>query len=1200
AQERVVETFHFALKPGGFLFLGSSEAIDGAGDLFAQFNKDYHIFQSRQVSARSYAIPESVHNFTLPQPRSISAYQEAENRAMERITFGDLHQRLLEQYAPPSLVVNEEYDIVHVSDRAGRYLSIAGGEPSQNLLKLIRPELRLELRAALYQAVQRKSAVELRSLKVSLENTEAETINLHVKPVLREDDIARGFILVVFEPTKARAEEQIVLSADEPVARQLEEQLIRLKTQLRNSIEQYEFQAEELKASNEELQAMNEELRSAAEELETSKEELQSINEELSTVNQELKVKIEETTLSGNNLQNLINSTDIGTIFLDRGFRLMFFTPAATHIFNLIQTDFGRPLTDITSRLDYKSLLEDAEAVMETLQSIEREVRTTEGKTFLMRILPYRTGEDRINGVVISFIDISTRKTAEQKLLFSESRLADELNVLNRLHDLSLELLTSPDLHTAAQKTLLVICRLVNASLGTLQLYQADMGGLQYAAEYGEDAEALAALPVIKEVFSPADALKSGKRLVVADFLLMREHPHKLKIVATGYRAAYTATLYSGGGQLAGVITIYFKYPHDPNDRELHAVDLYAAQAARFIERKQAEENLRASEQRFRILNDAVTQLIWANDEKGVANYFNQRWFEYSGLSFHESFGKCWEAIIHPDDAATSIQQWHKDLENGEVFDAEFRLRRQDGIYRWHIARNIPMKNNEGKITGWFGSATDIDDLKTAVQSLNESRERLRVTLESSTDFAIIAADKAGVITSWNKAAHYLLGFEEQEAIGQKTSIFFTPEDVANNMPAKEMMTAAEKGRAVDERWHQHKDGTRVFLSGVLSPMYNADELTGYLKVARDITAQKKYEEALKALEERYRIALASAAMGTWDWNIQEDSITWNEQYYQLMGLTPQNKPVTVAEFIQYVHPEDQELVTSRLQQAIRNTDIYHAEFRILQDKKEVRWMSGYGRAIGNGQTPATRMVGVMHDITERKKLEKEKEEFINIASHEIKTPLTSIKAYAELLQSMFEESSEEKHAQYMQKMNLQIDRLNDLISDLLDTTKVAEGQLPLKLQTFDLNELVAECADDLKHLSGQHRLVLRTGAIAAVTADRERISQVLVNLINNAIKYSPSGGDIEITTSGDTHFVTTSVTDHGVGIPADMQQKVFDRFFRVSNASGNTAPGMGLGLYISAGIVQRHGGTISVQSNECSGTTFSFTLPYKAKNQAN
>jgi two-component system CheB/CheR fusion protein len=411
----VAETFHFALNPGGFLFLGNSESVDGATDLYASYNRENHIFQSRHASQRNYPIPESVPNFQIDK-QNLAATPERENKPSERISFGDLHQQLLEQYAPPSVVVNEEYDIIHLTERAGRYLQIGGGEPTNNLLKLVKTELRLELRSALYQAVQRHSAVESKGLKVTIDK-EPETINIHVRPVLRDGDTARGFILVLFETsTEDYKKEEVLQASEQPVARHLEEELIRIKTQLRSSNEQHEFQQEELKASNEELQAMNEELRSAAEELETSKEELQSINEELRTVNQELKIKIEETSLTTNNLQNLINSTDIGTIFLDRSFRVALFTPAVRKIFNLIPADYGRPLSDITNRIGYQGFSNDAEAVIEKLTTIEKEVNTTDGHVFLMRMSPYRTNEDRINGVVITFVDITRRKETEQLL----------------------------------------------------------------------------------------------------------------------------------------------------------------------------------------------------------------------------------------------------------------------------------------------------------------------------------------------------------------------------------------------------------------------------------------------------------------------------------------------------------------------------------------------------------------------------------------------------------------------------------------------------------------------------------------------------------------------------------------------------------------------------------------------------------------
>lgn len=433
AQARVLEVLHFSLKQNGYLFLGASESVEGSTELFTVVSKEHHFFQARPAAAHTLLLPQ----IPLKPPSSLTIEKDKtpeQVRALERLSFADLHQRLLEQYAAPSLIVNEQYDIVRLSNRAGRYLQLVGGEPTYNLLKVIRPELRLELRTALYQAVNDRINVETPPLQVSTDEG-FEVVNVVVRPVVEINDGNRGFILVLFEPaTSEKAAVTEIAASTEPLAARLETELVHLKSQLRATVEQYEVQQEELRASNEELQAMNEELRSAAEELETSKEELQSINEELHTVNQELKVKIDELSLANNNFQNLMNSTNIGTIFLTRDLRVKQFTPSARDTFNLIVTDLGRSLTDITHKLKYNHLLDDLDIVLTNLQTIEREVETIDDRTYMMRISPYRTMEDRIDGLVITLVDVTDRARAVAKVRQAAEEL--EGRVSERTRDL--------------------------------------------------------------------------------------------------------------------------------------------------------------------------------------------------------------------------------------------------------------------------------------------------------------------------------------------------------------------------------------------------------------------------------------------------------------------------------------------------------------------------------------------------------------------------------------------------------------------------------------------------------------------------------------------------------------------------------------------------------------------------------------------
>ena len=439
AQTRVLDTFHFALLPGARLFLGSSESVEDGSRLFSVFDKKHRVYVQRPTPRAGLPVPsgpgtlalalETQHPTREAPVVAGSAFTQAAlsaNRAPRAIegrqaSWGELHLRLLEQLAPPSALVDSEYDIVHLSPNAGRFLHFSGGEPSRNLLRAVHPSLRIELRAALYQAAQTKTTAEVLDVPVELAGENA-LVSIRVTPA---NELGADLYLVTMQ-TQARA--PAVTDGDQastasraesdPVAQHLDRELERLKSHLRDTVEQYEASTEELKASNEELQAMNEELRSATEELETSREELQSINEELTTVNQELKSKVDELGHANSDMHNLMDSTAIATVFLDRELRITRYTPSAVKLFNLIPTDVGRPLTDLTTQLHYAELGDDALRVLERLVPIEREVGQADGSWYLARLLPYRTIEDHIAGVVLSFVDITERKRAEEVRLW--------------------------------------------------------------------------------------------------------------------------------------------------------------------------------------------------------------------------------------------------------------------------------------------------------------------------------------------------------------------------------------------------------------------------------------------------------------------------------------------------------------------------------------------------------------------------------------------------------------------------------------------------------------------------------------------------------------------------------------------------------------------------------------------------------------
>lgn len=419
AQLDVLRTFHFALRPGGYLFLGSSEAADSVSTLFTVVDKKARIYRANVAVRADAPVPMSASMQSLRMPVTVMQPQ-----GRRKFSFGDLHQRLVEQHAPPSVLVSRESDIVHLSDRAGRFLEYAGGEPSHNVIAAVRPELRLELRTAIFQALQTNHSVEARRVQLTRDGRNF-FVNMVARPV-HDAEANADFVLILFhevEDSMGEASDTPQKRQPDPIVSQLERELQRTKEQLQATIEQSETSTEELKASNEELQAINEELRSATEELETSKEELQSINEELVTVNAELKSKVEETGKINDDLQNLITANDIGTIFVDRNIRIKRYTPRAVDVFSIIPSDIGRSLLDITHRLDYPNLADDAAEAFDSLRLIEREVPSNDGRWYLARFLPYRTTEDRIDGAVLSFIDITSRMAAEARLREGERRM---------------------------------------------------------------------------------------------------------------------------------------------------------------------------------------------------------------------------------------------------------------------------------------------------------------------------------------------------------------------------------------------------------------------------------------------------------------------------------------------------------------------------------------------------------------------------------------------------------------------------------------------------------------------------------------------------------------------------------------------------------------------------------------------------------
>ncbi|MHB8762912.1 MAG: chemotaxis protein CheB [Deferrisomatales bacterium] len=432
-QKKLLPLFHYSLNPEGILFLGSAETAGGFPDLFSPIDPQAKLYRRRPstAAARAVEFPSSYTPFEDGELGAVRGVPRSPGGGLQELVDGVL----LREFGPPCVLVDERGDLLYVHGRTGKYLEPAAGKANLNLFAMAREGLRHPLWSAVQKAHEGREPVRCKGLRVKTNGTH-QLVDVTVKP-LEEPQALRGLLLVVFEEVAAprrRSRSRLAHAGggEAPPGRveELERELRQSREYLQTTQEEMQTSQEELKSANEELQSTNEELQSTNEELTTSKEEMQSLNEELISVNTEMQAKIEELSRTSNDMKNLLNSTDIATLFLDNDLNVRRFTPQTTRIIKLIPGDVGRPVTDLVSHLDYPGLAEDAREVLETLVVRERDAAATEGRWFQVRVLPYRTYENRIDGVVITFTDITVAKRLEQALRDAEQAAQRRIEAL--------------------------------------------------------------------------------------------------------------------------------------------------------------------------------------------------------------------------------------------------------------------------------------------------------------------------------------------------------------------------------------------------------------------------------------------------------------------------------------------------------------------------------------------------------------------------------------------------------------------------------------------------------------------------------------------------------------------------------------------------------------------------------------------------
>jgi two-component system CheB/CheR fusion protein len=409
-----VPLFHYSLRPGGALLLGSSETVGRAHSLFAPIHPRSRIYWRSQNAgaAERVVFPTQRRPGTTPTSQETALLHTSPPPANLQALADQL---LLQAHAPPAVLVNDAGDIVYISGRTGRYLEPAAGKANWNIHVMARPAIRAQLAVALRTALQTRTTVELHSLRLD-DTTTAAAIDITVQGIVQPQPL-EGMAMIVFRerPAAPRRRRRRAGTAGEPEPG-LAEELLRAREEIQALRQEMRASREELQAANEELQSTNEELQSANEELTTSKEEAQSMNEELQTINGELQSKLDDLALAQSDMQNLLNSTEIATLFLDEQFNVRRYTEQTARVIHLRESDIGRPLSELASTLLYPELDADMKETLRTLAISEKQIATTDGHWFSVRIMPYRTLANVIQGVVITFVDITAAKELEARL----------------------------------------------------------------------------------------------------------------------------------------------------------------------------------------------------------------------------------------------------------------------------------------------------------------------------------------------------------------------------------------------------------------------------------------------------------------------------------------------------------------------------------------------------------------------------------------------------------------------------------------------------------------------------------------------------------------------------------------------------------------------------------------------------------------
>lgn len=790
-QKKVLSLFHYGLKPEGYLFLGPSESVSIAPDLFRAYDSVHRIFQRKEtvITKPSLIYPltdvERTHTLHSTTHRNPPLEIPPVRKFFENTIISD--------YATPAVLVDAQDNIVCTSGKVSRYLELPAGALDVHIVNMAIKSLRADLRATLFRA--RRSHEPVLHCGVTADfGSQTQKIDLIVRRFL-EMGPESDFFLILFqpiqepEPKREKPTSHSNHDVNDVIHQHLEQELRETKERLQSTIEELEGSNEELKSSNEELQSMNEELQSSNEELQTSKEELQSLNEELETVNQELKTKITELDKTYSDLENLFESTQIATIFLDKEFRINRYTPAATEIFRLISSDIGRKLSDIRSKVGDIDILSEARRVLQTLTRVEIPIKSTEtGNHYVLRIHPYKTLSNVIDGTVITFLDVTELKLTQ-----------DQNERLAAIVEGSGDAIFCTDLKHIV----------TSWNLGAERLY-----GYSEDEMIGKSASLIIPSDKFKESDEVLNKLRIGHRIEHFETTHLHRNGGVIHISLT------ISPVYDDKGNLVGTSRI----SRDVTSRVM------------------AEQGLRNSEERYRSLISVLSAVVWTADPKGNFILPQPNWTTYTGQSWHDQKDMGWTEAIHPQDRLGFKKTWVDSVANRSNFQFEGRIWNEKNFEFHHFVMNaVPLLNPDGSIRQWVGTFNDIEESFQNEESLQLANERLEAAIRASG--VTIFNQDTDLRYTWIFNPHSK--FRNKNLIGKSDLELFEHQDEAEKIKAlKTSVFETEKG--IHSEISLHVDGELHDYDLAVQPLVDRNgKIIGITGAALNISHRKSMERDL-------------------------------------------------------------------------------------------------------------------------------------------------------------------------------------------------------------------------------------------------------------------------------------------------------------------------------------------------------------------